>query len=147
MTSWRGPLWAQAVDNRVAWVRPSGTAELIGHLMAVHCGTASQPHQRIVRGGGGDRARCHRKSVTPVMFEGVPELPPPDAYPVNTMTLERGRRGHHDDDPRAAQLPNAEIGDRLFISAKTTEHHVGRILSKLGLRNRVEAGAHMARRR
>ena len=34
---------------------------------------------------------------------------------------------------------NAEIGDRLFISAKTVEHHVGNILAKLHLRSRVEA--------
>ena len=43
-------------------------------------------------------------------------------------------------------LSNAEIGERLFISAKTAEHHVGRILSKLGLRGRAAAAAHAARR-
>jgi DNA-binding CsgD family transcriptional regulator len=42
-------------------------------------------------------------------------------------------------------LGNAEIGDRLFISRKTVEHHVGRSLMKLGLRSRAEAAAHAVR--
>jgi DNA-binding CsgD family transcriptional regulator len=42
-------------------------------------------------------------------------------------------------------LSNADIATRLFISPKTAEHHVGRILRKLDLRSRSEAAAYAAR--
>jgi DNA-binding NarL/FixJ family response regulator len=42
-------------------------------------------------------------------------------------------------------MTNAQIAKTLFISEKTAGHHVSRILSKLGVRNRAEAATHLAR--
>ena len=38
-------------------------------------------------------------------------------------------------------LRNRQIAERLFLSPKTVDHHVGAILRKLGVHTRGEAGA------
>jgi DNA-binding NarL/FixJ family response regulator len=44
----------------------------------------------------------------------------------------------------AQGMSNPAIAKRLFITAKTAEHHVSSILGKLGLRNRAQAAAFAA---
>jgi DNA-binding NarL/FixJ family response regulator len=43
------------------------------------------------------------------------------------------------------RLTDAEIGQCLFLSKRTVEHHVSSILGKLGVANRRQAAAFAAR--
>lgn len=42
-------------------------------------------------------------------------------------------------------LSNREMAERLFVTRKTIEHHVARVLAKLELRSRAQAAAYAAR--
>lgn len=62
----------------------------------------------------------------------------PPAHPLDVLSP----REREVFDLLAMGMSNPSIANRLFITPKTTEHHVSSILSKLGLRNRAEVAAY-----
>jgi len=102
------------------------------------------------------------KDVTPEhLVAAVRLVRSGDALLAPTITRRLIERFAHRDEPRAAAqhhdlseltprelevlrllatgLSNAELADRLFLSPTTVKTHIGRILSKLDLRDRVQA--------
>jgi DNA-binding NarL/FixJ family response regulator len=62
----------------------------------------------------------------------------PPAHPLDVLS----RRERAVFDLLAMGMSNPAIAQHLFITPKTTEHHVSSILSKLGLRSRAEVAAY-----
>lgn len=102
-------------------------AELLFAIRAVHSGdsvVAPSTTRRLL------------DKFVPMLAEGA-SMPPSPGDPGRLAGLtEREREVLVQ---VAAGLSNAEIGERLFVSEATVKTHVGRILAKLGLRDRVQA--------
>ena len=99
--------------------------ELLFAIRAVHCGdsvVAPSTTRRLI-----DR-------FAPLLPAGTEQAAPAAAGLAELTDREREVLVQV-----AAGLSNAEIATRLFVSEATVKTHVGRILAKLGLRDRVQA--------
>jgi DNA-binding CsgD family transcriptional regulator len=117
-------------------------------LELAHCLAMSQPHVAVAD------ARAALKA-----FESLGAERHADAAAELLRSL--GQKGRHGPKQRGELtkreeeilrllgegLTNPEIAERLYITRKTVEHHVGHVLAKLELRNRAEAVAYALRRR
>jgi DNA-binding NarL/FixJ family response regulator len=78
-------------------------------------------------------------SITRRMIASFVQAPQRPARPADPALGHLTERERETLELLARGLSNAEIGARLFISETTVKTHVGRILAKLGLRDRVQA--------
>jgi DNA-binding NarL/FixJ family response regulator len=87
-------------------------------------------------------ARWTRRRMRGLGLKAVP------AGPRSTTREHRfglTRREHEVLDLMCAGLANTEISQRLFISARTVDHHVSAVLAKMGVRTRVLAASEALR--
>jgi len=87
---------------------------------------------RIVAGGEALLAPTVTRRLIEQFSRGRPRRPSPDLEQLTARereVLELMARGHS----------NAEIGERMEVSAPTVKTHVARVLEKLNLRDRVQA--------
>lgn len=90
---------------------------------------------RAVAAGGAYLSPKVAARVIGVLRAGRPPHEPPSRHVVERLT----KREHDVLALLGAGLSNAEIGAELFLVEGTVKAHVSAILSKLGVRNRVEA--------
>ncbi|MEU8414952.1 response regulator transcription factor [Amycolatopsis japonica] len=88
---------------------------------------------RVVASGEATLAPTVTRRLLDRVVTGLPAAPPDDR-----LTLLTGRENEVLQQ-LARGLSNAEIAELLFLSPGTVKTHVGRILTKLGLRDRVQA--------